>query len=434
MQSVGISDNYIRKYIFDVAEENNVKEQNIPELVKNLSFPSSWTSLVTLNQYIDTPMHLLFQGIVKSVIEFSFNYLKDNNKKQIFKNDLFDYMYHIKLLQCDFCRMDTFSKSSDTYVSGWIAEHYLAISRCFVPVFSHVLDMIDTGDDIINLYYDLMIQSLMCMIYRLMSPHQVSEDIIMNYIKCFLQSVHHFEDYSNTGSNNMSWFARGNFLSLLNLPDQMKQFGSLRWYWEGSRERHIQYVKPLMKNMRNTVSYLKHQFHKMQQSNNLEHIADMVQNNMEKQTIYKRYNNMKFYASEEILIDHVEALEPIMCMYDEKSTPTGVKKMFCLMKNSNDKYHKVDIICDDDVGFYKSGIWYSSISLRPLDILNDQFTLDEFTIKGLTNVIGIPLVKISNNNSFYAFFTESWLIRSCQGHMCLPNLCPTLVSKIIETL
>ena len=127
-----------------------------------------------------------------------------------------------------------------------------------------------------------MIQSLMCMIYRLMSPHQVSEDIILNYIKCFLQSVHHFEDYSNTGSNNMSWFARSNFLSLLNLPDQIKQFGSLRWYWEGSRERHIQYVKPLMKNMRNTVSYLKHQFYKMQQSNNLEHIADMVQNNMEK--------------------------------------------------------------------------------------------------------------------------------------------------------
>ena len=180
MQSVGISDNYSRQYIIGVAEKNNEKEQNIAELVQNLHFPSSWISLVKLNQYIDTPMHLLFQGIVKSVIEFSFNYLKDNNKKQVFKNDLFDYMYHIKLLQCDFCRMDTFSKSSDMYVSDWIAEHYLAISRCFVPIFSHVLDMIDTGDDIINLYYDLMIQILMCMIVCLMSPHWVSEDIIIN--------------------------------------------------------------------------------------------------------------------------------------------------------------------------------------------------------------------------------------------------------------
>ena len=41
MQSVGISDNYIRQCIFDVAEGNNVKEQNIIELVQNLYFPSS---------------------------------------------------------------------------------------------------------------------------------------------------------------------------------------------------------------------------------------------------------------------------------------------------------------------------------------------------------------------------------------------------------
>ena len=40
MQSVGISDNYIRQYIFDVAEENNGKEQNIVKLVQNLHFSS----------------------------------------------------------------------------------------------------------------------------------------------------------------------------------------------------------------------------------------------------------------------------------------------------------------------------------------------------------------------------------------------------------
>ena len=102
MQSIGISDIYYGEHIFNVAENNNEQEINIVELVKNLHIPTSWNSSVMLSQYIDTPMHLLFQGIVKSVIEFSFNYLKDNNKKQAFKDDLFDYMYHIKLLQCDF--------------------------------------------------------------------------------------------------------------------------------------------------------------------------------------------------------------------------------------------------------------------------------------------------------------------------------------------
>ena len=77
---------------------------------------------------------------------------------------------------------------------------------------------------------------------------------------------------------------------------------------------------------------------------------------------------MKFYVTEDLLIDHLEALDPIMCMNEDKNPPTEVKKLFCLMKNSNDKYNKVDIICDDDLGFYKSEIWYSSISLKPLEI------------------------------------------------------------------
>lgn len=74
--------------------------------------------------------------------------------------------------------------------------------------------------------------------------------------------------------------------------------------------------------------------------------------------------------------------------------------------------------------FYKSGIWYSSIYLKPLDILNDNFIMDEHTINRLTNVIEIPLVKKSKSNSF---FMESWLICSCKEDMRLPNLYPMIL-------
>ena len=42
----------------------------------------------------------------------------------------------------------------------------------------------------------------------------------------------------------------------------------------------------------------------------------------------------------------------------------------------------MDIIYDDDMGFYKSIIWYCSISLKPLDILNDKYILGEHTSIG----------------------------------------------------
>ena len=145
--------------------------------------------------------------------------------------------------------MVTFTSNSDTFVSGWIAEHYVAISRCFVHLLSHVNDLVST-DDIVNNYFELMIQSLICNVYNIMTTCTTDLKTLDNHIKCFLQSVHYFEQYSNifkTDITSYVWFSRGNFLSLLDLPDQIKQFGGVRLYWEGTSERYIQYVKPLMK-------------------------------------------------------------------------------------------------------------------------------------------------------------------------------------------
>ena len=89
-------------------------------------------------------------------------------------------MQQIKSLQCEFCRMETFTKSSDASVLGWIAEHYVAISQCFVHIMSHMYDIIKPQDEIIMQYYDLMIQSVMCLIYHIMSPSNCGTTTIDN--------------------------------------------------------------------------------------------------------------------------------------------------------------------------------------------------------------------------------------------------------------
>ena len=136
------------------------------------------------------------------------------------------------------------------------------------------------------------------LVYHIMSPFGNNTTTIDNYIKCFLQSVHHFGKYSNIFAPNapFMWYSRGNFLSLLNLLNQIKQFGSVRLYWEGSCERQIQYVKPLMTNMRNTLTYLALQLHKLQQTNMLDHMMDKISCNDNILKTYLRYNNMKIYS------------------------------------------------------------------------------------------------------------------------------------------
>ena len=46
------------------------------------------------------------------------------------------------------------------------------------------------------------------------------------------------------------WISKSNYLSLLNLPEQMKEFGPLRLYWEGGwkGEGIIQELKSLIRN------------------------------------------------------------------------------------------------------------------------------------------------------------------------------------------
>ena len=46
------------------------------------------------------------------------------------------------------------------------------------------------------------------------------------------------------------WVSKSNFLSLLNLPKQMRLYGPMRRYWEGGYrgEGLIQDLKPLIKN------------------------------------------------------------------------------------------------------------------------------------------------------------------------------------------
>ena len=130
--------------------------------------------------------------------------------------------------------MEKFTRNIYDSVSGWIAENYVELSRCFVHIMSHVSTIIKPQDEIIMNYYDLMIQSVMCLIYHVMSPSNCNTKTTDNYIKCVLQSVHNFEEYRKIfeHKNSFMWFDCGNFVSLLNFSDHIEQFGSVRLYWE----------------------------------------------------------------------------------------------------------------------------------------------------------------------------------------------------------
>ena len=70
------------------------------------------------------------------------------------------------------------------------------------------------------------------------------------------------------------------FLSLLNLPDQIHAFGNVINYWEGSRERYIQNITPLMKHNRDSMNYLNIQLEIL----NKHHLFQCFQNQITQKT------------------------------------------------------------------------------------------------------------------------------------------------------
>ena len=71
MKSLNICKSYFDKNIIDIIDE---ADYGINEQTRNIKYPSSWTNKIGLNQYLDTPMHLLFQVIYNSIMALSFSY------------------------------------------------------------------------------------------------------------------------------------------------------------------------------------------------------------------------------------------------------------------------------------------------------------------------------------------------------------------------
>ena len=79
---------------------------DIQSKINKFYVPKMWTSTVKLKQYIDMTMHLIFQDVLKSVIEIIF--LTQYKKKQQFKYDVHEIMQQMNSLQCEFYRMEIF--------------------------------------------------------------------------------------------------------------------------------------------------------------------------------------------------------------------------------------------------------------------------------------------------------------------------------------
>ena len=106
-------------------------------------------------------------------------------------------------------------------------------------------------------------------------------------------------------------------------------------------------------------------------------------------------------------------------------------QLFCVIKCKSNSFQTVNIMCNDIKCMYNNGQWYTFVTSQTLDESDSLCSITTEDFKNITNVIAMPLLQNEDTQiPLYAFITETWLCRSCNGIMCLPNIASEIILEI----
>ena len=263
--------------------------------------PMLWNSSIILDAFIDAGMHHLFHGIVADVMAAAHEFMTHHNLLASFERLVNPYLIELQVLRLDWCRMKCLPKKQ------WLAEDELGFSRIlpfiYAQFFIHVkLPESSYTTEATLMALQQMFNSLHVVIGLLMSPRDPKVETIDLHIKIFLSCCHRFVlSYYEPGCVPF-WATTGNFPSMLNLRRQIENYGPIRLYWEGTRERFIQTVKKVLVSMRKTTSYFSKKLILIQKLNLMEWKKRSLrkaryENRKEYTRMYYRYDSLEIVAN-----------------------------------------------------------------------------------------------------------------------------------------
>ena len=426
LRLIGVS-SHTTNYALNYAATYPKKTENIDSLMANFKYPSLWKSNIKLDNFIETPMHHIFEGIVKSIIELLMDFFKLHNKWSTFGSYSNSILADINQLKISYCRAEPFTSGKEFKTGGWIAETYLGFSRLMIILLNQSDKIVTTTlrgyDELVVLF-----QVLYALISRLMQHNSNYVEQIDDYIKLFLSVCHFYEKKIGFEENCYPfWYRKSNFISLLNLPAQIKNYGPVYLHWEGVRERFIQHVKPSLTNMRTTASYLCTKLQKINQDNTLE----MLYENSTKSnnTNNKRYDDFEIFEATKYVEERIQNnLSLSGVAFKFTGTIYGV-----IVKNKN-TYDFHEITFQDDTGFHRSKLWYSQISISPKNFINFS-SQEEVDQKIMDNILFVPLYSENNQTNIeYTIISKNWKCRLANN--TLGTFTPSIPSlkKMIESI
>ena len=425
LKTLGVSTSFSNTLIEHSTK--NINQVTAPILqMQSLSLPDVWIDgLFDIDQFIETPMHHLFEGIMKALIEVTMDFLKFYKLWSRYCEHINPILEELNNLKLDYCHIEPFwHTNSDYKPTGWIAENYLAYARLSVVLLVHMEPFID-HNHLGFVEFKSMIHTAFVLLSHLMSRSCVNPYEIEELIKIFLSTCHNFDvTFGYSHDNTPFWYKKSNFVSLLNIPTQIKLFGPVYLYWEGTKERYIQYVKPMLKNKRKTTSYLCTKFQQILQNNAVHLYNSQFQTSILKKS--NRYKDVYVFSSEQSLKDNIENHENIPIII-KCSSPI----MYLVLHKQNSMITYKTISFNDGDGYHKCGLWFAPIKIVDFRIPQYNSTDEILNDNDQCAILVHDSSKKTNESQIttrYTVLSSTWDVRIQDGQMKLPKISRELIN------
>ncbi len=232
--------------------------------------------------FIEAPMHLFFLVIGKRITEVSDKYVKQNRLGNKFISHANICIAQLEPFWLDFLKILQFPKTN--YLEEWC----LGMAHVFPFIYGKSTASIEFKIHYGNNYMCI-VHSMYAMVAHLMSQQKTSSWQQLQHIKLFLDCCHQFCKATHNETITLFWLPKGNYVTLLNLPEQVEQFGPFQDYKEGTWEWYIHWIKNQLLKMHRAQTYLSSKLPEVHQTNVLDYIMENLDPSEQSTTISKNY-------------------------------------------------------------------------------------------------------------------------------------------------
>ena len=442
MQAWGINGNVSR----DVVDNS---EKLTPDPICDI-VPPTWNEENSTEKYIAAVMHMVFLGVTKTIGMMMRELLSIYRGWPTFYRKVTTYLEVLKGYSLSYCRVWTFGSHEKPY-SPWVSENHLAHARCFKMAYSFLSCILKDNDEEREeavMLAQLAISSWVAVVARLMQKpsDRSNNNSAERHIKLFLSNINNLDtlimekkEDSNRAKKQKKRKIQTvtNLVGLLNLPNQMRNFGNLRDYWEGSYrgEGILRELKSYITQGTHQPWFAKCALRKYYQSKTMKMIVegdffDSEEDNDKDATSENTisYSNFYRYCTVEALTQNIAEGKPIsgiMLNNDVVCCAVGRNKIIEFYEinfnDNNSKEYHATYYCSIQIGTTVTTEPGVEIDNSKQDIFNRICEYVVF-LPHLDETLGVSQSDNEDCFHYYQVITSSWKERRCNDGVVSYNL------------